>query len=52
MADKLEKALIFQTETNILHHYKGILLLKLVAEPELSTCFVWESGLIPRDQSD
>ncbi len=30
MADKLEKALTFQTETNILHHYKGILLLKLL----------------------
>ncbi len=30
MADKLEKTLIFQTETNILHHYKDILLLKLL----------------------
>ncbi len=30
MANKLEKALTFQTETNILHHYKGILLLKLL----------------------
>ncbi len=30
MADKLEKTLTFQTETNILHHYKGILLLKLL----------------------
>ncbi len=29
MVDTLEKALTFQTETNILHHYKGILLLKL-----------------------
>ncbi len=49
MADKLEKVLTFQTKTNVLHQYKGILLLKLVAEPELSTRFVWESGLIPRD---
>ncbi len=30
MADTLEKALTFQTETNILHHYKGNLLLKLL----------------------
>ncbi len=30
MADTLEKALTFQTETNILHHYTGILLLKLL----------------------
>ncbi len=30
MADKLEKALTFQTETNILHRYKGILLQKLL----------------------
>ncbi len=30
MVDKLEKALTFQTETNILHHYNGILLLKLL----------------------
>ncbi len=30
MADTLEKALTFQTETNILHYYKGILLLKLL----------------------
>ncbi len=30
MADTLEKALTFLTETNILHHYKGILLLKLL----------------------
>ncbi len=30
MADKLEKALAFQIETNILHYYKGILLLKLL----------------------
>ncbi len=29
-ADTLEKALTFQTETNILHHYEGILLLKLL----------------------
>ncbi len=29
MADKLENTLTFQTETNILYHYKGILLLKL-----------------------
>ncbi len=28
MANKLEKALTFQREKNILHHYKGILLLK------------------------
>ncbi len=32
MADKLEKALTFQTETNILHHYEGILLLKLLSQ--------------------
>ncbi len=30
MADKLEKTLTFQRETNILHHYKDILLLKLL----------------------
>ncbi len=30
MADKLEKALTFLRKTNILHHYKGILLLKLL----------------------
>ncbi len=30
MADTLEKALTFHTETNILIHYKGILLLKLL----------------------
>ncbi len=47
MADKLDKALTFQRETNILHHYKGIFLLKLVAGPELSTRFVWESGIDP-----
>ncbi len=30
MADDLKKTLTFQTETNILHHYKGILFLKLL----------------------
>ncbi len=30
IADTLEKALTFLTETNILHHYKVILLLKLL----------------------
>ncbi len=30
MSDTLEKALNFQTEINILDHYKGILLVKLL----------------------
>ncbi len=48
--DTLEKALTFQTETNILHHYKGILLLKLLWQNQnLSTHFVFDSKLIPRD---
>ncbi len=49
MANTLEKALNFQTETNILHHYKGILLLKLLWQNQNYQLVVWESGLIPCD---
>ncbi len=45
MADTFEKTLTFQTETNILHHYKGILLLKLLWENQnyqLVLCGSWD----------
>ncbi len=41
IAEKLEKALTFQTETNILHHYKGILLLKLLWQNQNYQLVFW-----------
>ncbi len=43
MADTLEKELTFQTETNILHHYKGILLLKLLWQNQNYQLFLFGS---------
>ncbi len=36
--------LVIYNTINANEHYEAV-----VAEPELSTRFVWESGLIPRD---
>ncbi len=49
MADTLEKALTFQTEKNILHHYEGILLLKLLWQNQnyqLVLCGSWDWSLV------
>ncbi len=45
MADKLEKELTFQRETNILHHYKGILLLKLLWQNRIINSFCVGVGI-------
>ncbi len=48
MANKLEKVLTFQTKTNILHQYKGILLLKLLWQNQnyqLVLCGSWDGSL-------
>ncbi len=50
MADTLDKALTFQAETNILHHYKDILLLKLLWQDQnfqfvLSGSQIWLTTL-------